>query len=90
MLEGAGRKQRDEYKLALFLAWHIEAFARQKTLPELQSLLDRQGGGDRQSKKTTMTADDIKAAVRGFTAPPLSEKEKQMLAKRQARAKGKH
>ena len=29
------------YDMALFAAWHVEAFARTKKLPELRKLLDR-------------------------------------------------
>lgn len=82
---GAARRRRDDYDLALFTAWHIEAFARQKTLPDLKSLLNR----NRDVSDKPMTAMQVRATMMGLQAKPLTEAEKKMLAKRKARAKGK-
>ena len=39
MAEGYQRVQKNRYDELLYFAWHIEAFARQKTLPSLESLM---------------------------------------------------
>jgi hypothetical protein len=41
LLDAESDEVRAEYDLALYSAWHVEAFARTKKLPELRKLLDR-------------------------------------------------
>ena len=41
LLDAEGDAQRADYDRALFTAWHVEAFARTKRLPDLKKLLDR-------------------------------------------------
>ena len=40
-MDAEAEAARDRHDLALFAAWHVEAFARTKRLPHLKRLLDR-------------------------------------------------
>jgi hypothetical protein len=45
--------QRMQYDLAVFAAWHVEAFARTKKLPDLGSLLARKSPAAQASDVTS-------------------------------------
>ncbi len=85
--EGIAKKRTDDYELALYLAWHVAAFSRAKKIPDWSEV--RKGLRGDTKQVAPMTAADVRAVMSAFAVPPLSEKEKKMLAKRQARAKGK-
>lgn len=53
------KRERDDQ---IILAWHIEAFARQKKLSPLKQLLKR----DEQPTGRVMTPDQIEATLRGW------------------------
>jgi hypothetical protein len=54
-MEGAARRAKRKSDATIALAWHIEAFARQKTLKPLRELLD--------VKPKAQTPDEMLAAM---------------------------
>lgn len=55
MVDGYKRNQKRKINELLYLAWHVEAFARQKKLPKLDSIID----DERHSK--VQTDEEMKA-----------------------------
>lgn len=64
MLKGYNRRQKDERNKLLFLAWHTEVFARQKTLPALTSMMET----DEPKEKHVQTDDEMLAMCRLLNA----------------------
>jgi hypothetical protein len=62
VLDGAVARLRRDRDETIILAWHIEAFAKQKKLPPLEGLLKPQ----RKSPRQAMAPDEIEAALRGW------------------------
>jgi hypothetical protein len=58
-LEGAKRRLLEEHERDLALAWYIEAFARTKRLPKLDTLLN-------QGKPRKQTPEEMRSAIRGM------------------------
>jgi len=52
MINGYQRRNRDHINKLLFLAWHIEAFARQKKLPALDSILTKENGTQQRKEQS--------------------------------------
>jgi hypothetical protein len=67
MFEGYAARQTEHQQELIYLAWHIEAFARQKQLPKLEKLLrTKKQPAKRQLSKTEL----IKIAKsKGLTGP---------------------
>ena len=61
MVEGYKRKKKNHMNELLFLAWHIEAFAKQNKLPPLESLLFKE---DSEQKTKQQTPDEMIAVCR--------------------------
>ena len=55
MFEGYAEKKAEHIKELLYLAWHIEAFARQKRLPKLEKVLRETNKMKKQSKQMSET-----------------------------------
>lgn len=67
MFEGYEAKQIEHQQELIYLAWHIEAFARQKQLPKLEKLLRTR---KKPAKKQLSKADLIEIAKsKGLTGP---------------------
>lgn len=62
VLDGAVARLKRDRDEKIILAWHIEAFARQKKLPPLERLLKMED----QPKARAMTPEQIQAALRGW------------------------
>lgn len=84
--EGAAQQRRDWYELAAYVAWHAEAFARTKRLPTWDQVRESIRGKKATAKMTAAEIASFVKGLKGASPPPLSDKEKRMLAKRRARA----
>ncbi len=90
--EGAAKKRTDDFELGAYIAWHVAAFSRAKKLPSWSEVRMSIRGETKKAGVGPMSAAQIKSFFKGLkdaTPPALTEKEQRMLAKRQARAKGK-
>ena len=56
MAEGFKRRRIDRQNALIYHAWHCEAFARQKTLPELKNILQKSESTHRQQTEEEMIA----------------------------------
>jgi hypothetical protein len=65
VLQGCAKALRRERNDAIWQAWHIEAFHRQKKLPRLKDLL---AGDDDKLPRKRMSGQEIEAAMRGVFA----------------------
>jgi len=67
MFEGYAAKKTEREHELIYLAWHIEAFARQKQLPRLEKLLKTR----KKSVKKTLSKTELKeiAKSKGLTGP---------------------
>ena len=61
-------RERRAYSVALYAAWHVEAFARCERLPELGALLDRLRDGTRDDQDADEQMNAARAIVVAFGA----------------------
>jgi hypothetical protein len=59
-------RERRAYSVALYVAWHVEAFARCERLPELGPLLDRLRDGARDDQDLDAQMNAARAIVASF------------------------
>lgn len=64
MAEGYGRRHKQRMNELIFTAWHVEAFARQKKLPALKSLMQE----THEKPKREQTDDEMMAICRMLNA----------------------
>lgn len=53
LFEGYADEKAEQRQALIYLAWHIEAFARQKRLPSLKKLLNDSGLNKKRSRLST-------------------------------------
>lgn len=62
-MEAASLRRKEQAKRDLSLAWHTEAFARSKRLPDLEELFDKFDG----TKTRKQSPQEIKDRIRAMT-----------------------
>ncbi len=68
IIEGYGERQSERRQELLYLAWHIEAFARQKRLPALKKIL-KDSGIKKTQKKLSIEQLYVIAKSKGLIVP---------------------
>lgn len=69
MFEGYAARQSEHRQELLYLAWHIEAFARQKRLPKLEKVLRETAKKKRTQKRIGKAELIAMAKSKGLTGP---------------------
>ena len=67
--------ERRAYSVALYVAWHVEAFARCERMPELAPLLERLRDGAKDDQDADEQMNAARAIVAAFGAAALGAEE---------------